>query len=139
MFCVKIRTYSMFHTFYMLLFILWYILNELDTLAYHNEVYILKCQTCATVVIVVGYANKPYRLGDSLKEALQLFAKIPTTVIHMLHNSTSLFEIVCFHMITHWWNYQKDCFLYFIIFVFWNTLIVEIPVSLCLGTYVKNH
>ena len=97
MFWVKIRTYSMFHTFYMLLFILWYILNELDTLAYHNEVYILKCQTCATVVIVVGYANKPYRLGDSLKEALWLFAKIPITVIHVLHNSISLFEFSLWH------------------------------------------
>ena len=53
----------------------WYILNELDTLACHYEVYILKCQTCATVVIVVGYANKPYRLGDSLKEALHFLLK----------------------------------------------------------------
>ena len=52
-FCVKIRTYSVFWMFYKNLFIFWYILNELDIQTYHYEVYFSTCQTCTTVVIVL--------------------------------------------------------------------------------------
>ena len=69
-FGVKLRTYSFYCLFYMCLFILWYIFNELHIQAYHYKVYLSKCQTCATVVIVVDYANKANRLGDSLKRGL---------------------------------------------------------------------